>query len=252
MWRGTDKWAEGNSAVFNLTRSCNESDGSTHEDWTRNQHRKVFWKLPSHHLYYGAFCCSPVFNSIWIFKAALLCKALVSLPVICAHTIYKQRTRSGLVKLENLITWTQMVLVLPGALMEFQKPPWEIFCVIISGAVGPATFSSCCQKTKFIPLAILVWIWRDPSLELDATFDGPRCVGPPWIVFGLRKFIWSGKCVSRASLTAASARDVAIRRSLILKVSSVWWCVRFLFEQSLLISFPRCHNLSIVLYFLFK
>ena len=137
----------------------------------------------------GAFWCSPVFNSIWIFKAALLCKALVSLPLICAHTIYKQRTRSGLVKLENLITWTQMVLVLPGALMEFQKPPWEIFCVIISGAVGPATFSSCCQKTKFIPLAILVWIWRDPSLELDATFDGPRCVGRPCIVFGWRQFI---------------------------------------------------------------
>ena len=137
----------------------------------------------------GAFWCSPVFNSIWIFKAALLCKALVSLPLICAHTIYKQRTRSGLVKLENLITWTQMVLVLSGALMEFQKPPWEIFCVIISGAVGPATFSSCCQKTKFIPLAILVWIWRDPSLELDATFDGPRCVGRPCIVFGWRQFI---------------------------------------------------------------
>ena len=33
--------------------------------------------------------CSPVFNSIWIFKATLLCKALVSLPVICAHCTYR-------------------------------------------------------------------------------------------------------------------------------------------------------------------
>ena len=103
----------------------------------------------------GAFWCSPVFNSIWIFKAALLCKALVSLPVICVHSYVNKEQDLALVKLENLITWTQMVLVLSGALMEFQKPPWEIFCVIISGAVGPATFSSCCQK-----LSLYLWqLW---------------------------------------------------------------------------------------------